>query len=350
MTHGAAGLAPIEVLVAGMSTGSGGGQDVYERDLIAALSRSTELRLGADRVGLSARTIARRAMSGRLLRFSRVLRRPLGPFTWDHRVVHRLDLRLPPGRVDIVTIHDVAPMLFSDEARIPATVWQEARRADAVITATQFAAEEIRRVLGLAAPIVIPHGVPSDVHDSLPLDTAGLRQLGITAPYVLQVGGGTRRKNLPLLREAWLASDARRDGVMLVSCGPMRAGRQSQLGGGGSGVLILDVLPRNVVLRLMRSASAVVVPSIYEGFGLPLVEAMAMGTPVVAARTPSAVEVCGDAAILVDPDPDSLAAGIDRALSVRDTVARETMKARSRLFTWERAASSHAEIYRGFVK
>ncbi len=100
----------------------------------------------------------------------------------------------------------------------------------------------------------------------------------------------------------------------------------------------------------MRSASAVVVPSIYEGFGLPLVEAMAMGTPVVAARTPSAVEVCGDAAILVDPDPDSLAAGIDRALSVRDTVARETMKARSRLFTWERAASSHAEIYRGFVK
>jgi glycosyltransferase involved in cell wall biosynthesis len=337
------------VLLVGTASGYGGGQDIYERDLTQALAdhpAGIDVRHRA--IDVDDRGLLLRLLSGRFMRAGRALRRPLGPLVWDRRVVHRVDLRLPPGRIDILTIHDVAPLLFPDEVRIATEVWAEARRAHAVITASHFAADEIRRVLGVASPIVIPHGVPSDVASSTALDGQELRSLGIGAPYVLHVGGATKRKNLPMLYEAWRSSATMRAGATLVSCGPMTAERTAQLGRDQS-VHVLGLVPRRVVLGLMRSAQAVVIPSSYEGFGLPLLEAMAMGTPAVALRTPTSVEVCGDAATLVEADPQAMAAGIDEVFELRAAGRDGGLKARAAGFTWARAAAAHAEVYRRFV-
>ena len=99
---------------------------------------------------------------------------------------------------------------------------------------------------------------------------------------------------------------------------------------------------------VMAAASAVVVPSIYEGFGLPALEAMAVGVPVVAARRSSLPEVCGDAAYLVEPDPAGLAEGLLAALDGGADVEAMVARGRHRAerFTWEASVSAHAAVRR----
>jgi len=97
---------------------------------------------------------------------------------------------------------------------------------------------------------------------------------------------------------------------------------------------------------LMRHSSGVVYPSLYEGFGLPVIEAMACGTPVVTSRGGATEEVAGGAAVLVDPlDPGAIAAGIDEATRRRDALA-EAGRARASMFTWRRSADLVVDLWR----
>jgi len=184
----------------------------------------------------------------------------------------------------------------------------------------------------------VPNGVDTAPVD--PLDERELEALGIRPPYVLHAGGATRRKNLDALAAAWRRLDA--DGT-LVLCGPQHPARERLLADLPRAIY-LGHLDHALTVRLMRSAEAVVVPSLYEGFGLPALEAMAVGTPVVAARRGALPEVCGGAAILVEPPAEGLAEGLAEALADGARL-RELGPRRAAAFTWERAAAQTLAAY-----
>jgi glycosyltransferase involved in cell wall biosynthesis len=110
---------------------------------------------------------------------------------------------------------------------------------------------------------------------------------------------------------------------------------------------LLGKVARSTHLALMSAASIVVVPSTYEGFGFPALEAMARGSAVVAAKCASLPEICGDAALLCEPTGDALAGALASLLA--DDDARATLAARgpdqAKPFSWERSARAHADVY-----
>jgi glycosyltransferase involved in cell wall biosynthesis len=262
-------------------------------------------------------------------------------------LLHRLDLRCPPsGRREIVTIHDLPPLRFDDEGSLPRWAARSARAAAAVICPSEFAAEEVRELLGVRRIRVVPNGVDSSIASAEPLSTVELAPLRIEEGFVLHAGGATRRKNLHGLAEAWpIVLDEAPD-ALLVLCGPPHP-RRDELFAGVRRVRYLGHLSPAFVARLMRSAAAVVVPSTYEGFGLPALEAMAAGTPVVATARGALPEVCGTAALMVEPTAQALAAGILEALAGGERIERmrQTGRARALAFTWSTSARNTLAVY-----
>ena len=262
-------------------------------------------------------------------------------------LVHRFDLRLPPFRgPEVVTVHDLPPLRFSDEGALPRWAAHAAREARLIICPSNFAANEVRTLLGAERVVVIPNGVGSTFRSAEPFESVDLKSLGIDGPFVLHVGGASRRKNLPALAEAWKLLTDQLPDTSLVSVGPASPGR-SEAFRCVSRVILPGYLPPEKVARLMATALAVVVPSTYEGFGLPCIEAMATGTPVVAANVGALPEVCGDAAVMCDPTAEALAAGILRVLHDA-AVSKELIergRQRASAFTWQRSAEAHIRAY-----
>ena len=164
---------------------------------------------------------------------------------------------------------------------------------------------------------------------------------------MLVTGGASRRKNLAGVAEAWPAIHRSRPDLSLVLSGPPHPSRTSLFSGLPS-VHLVGNLDSTLMPGLMASACALVVPSHYEGFGLPALEGMAAGVPVVAANTSSLPEVVGDAAILVAPDAAGLTEGVLFATSSEAGVAAFVERGSSRAahFTWERSVAGHAEVWR----
>jgi glycosyltransferase involved in cell wall biosynthesis len=155
--------------------------------------------------------------------------------------------------------------------------------------------------------------------------------------YVLAVGTIEPRKNLSRLAEA-----TRRLGVELRVVGAPGWGHVEL----GTGVRRLGRVPDGELARLYRGARCLAYPSIYEGFGIPIVEAMASGTPVVTSRGGATEEVAGGAAVLVDPlDPTAIAAGIKEAAARRDELVQAGL-GRARDFDWDDVARRTADVYR----
>jgi glycosyltransferase involved in cell wall biosynthesis len=126
----------------------------------------------------------------------------------------------------------------------------------------------------------------------------------------------------------------------------LTGGALDGLGAVPEGVEVRGLVGRDELRELYRIAAALVFPSLYEGFGLPPLEAMASGCPVAASRAGALPEVCGDAAVLFDADdPAGIAAGVQEALARRDEL-RERGLTRARSFTWAACAVAHESAYR----
>ncbi len=251
---------------------------------------------------------------------------------------------------NVLLIHDAAPfrepgaysrLYGSWHRRLDAAC---ARQAVAVLTVSAFSKRELIELLALRPEDVrvLPGGVGSQFRPDA--DHARVRaKLGLPRPYVLTVGTEDRRKNLGALQEA--ARRLARLGVDLVRAGDARrhfAQTESIAGLRSVGYVAEADLP-----GLYAGASAFVLPSLYEGLGLPCLEAMACGVPVVAADRAALPETCGDAALLVDPDdPDAIADAVcsavtDQALRAR---LREAGLQRAAARTWDSAAATLDEI------
>jgi glycosyltransferase involved in cell wall biosynthesis len=327
------------------------GQQRYENEIARALHEQPSSRYRTIPVSVSS---LRSSLASDLklpLHFARDL--PLGvqraAMGWRLRrfdLVHRMDLRLPAAPAEVVTVHDVAPLRFPDEGDLPRGAQASLRRARAVIAPSSFAADDIANALAIERPIVIYNGVPHDAFGAEPLAAASRRTLGINDRYLLHCGGASLRKNLAGLHAAWSIFREHVSDVQLVLAGPADP-RRSHLFSDDERVVLLGNVERPILLGLMKSASAVVVPSLYEGFGFPAVEAMACGTAVVATRQASLPEICGDGAILCEVDPESMADGMQRTLE-QDQMRGQVIArgaARAHALTWEAAAAQHLAVY-----
>jgi glycosyltransferase involved in cell wall biosynthesis len=242
---------------------------------------------------------------------------------------------------NVVVIHDAAalrePSWYSREY----AAWQRvmlpqiARRARHVVTVSEFSRAEIVELLGVAAErvTVIAGGVSERF-------TPGAAEAGGTrpSPYVLAVASATARKNLRALEEPARVLAAQ--GVELVVAGGTRP--QFRGGGGGEATALTQLghVDDALLPGLYAGAQAFVLPSLHEGFGLTCLEAMACGTPVVAAARGGLPEACGDAALLVDPeDPGAIAQALQQAIARRGELRDRGLR-RAAQFTWERTAGA----------
>lgn len=275
------------------------------------------------------------------------IRRMLGAalFAGD-TLTHRMALELPPGRHDVVTLHDVVAWRFPDEsAPVPAAA-EELRRAEAVICVSQFTAQEAVDLLGVRDPVVVHNGVDPRYLDAPALDAVTREGLGLDGPYVLHAGGAAARKNLEGLAQAWPSVHRERPNLTLALAGPPHP-RRTALFAGMPGVRMLGRVPDELMPSLVAGAGAVVVPSLVEGFGLPVLEAMAANVPTVVAETSSLTEVAAGHAIMVGTDGASIAAGLIEVTADAVAVAEMVRGARAHAaqFTWERSAQGHARVW-----
>jgi glycosyltransferase involved in cell wall biosynthesis len=281
-------------------------------------------------------------------------------------VVHGPDFALPRvrGARSVVTIHDLAflalPETVPEDFR--RTMEQRVRdavaRADVVVAVSETTAREVEGLLGVprARIEVIRPGVEAAfLAARVPeADRRALAGVGVTSPYVLCVATTHPRKNHLRLLQAMATLRARGLPHRLVLVGQPGFAEDEvraaiDRGGFGETVLRLASVAEPVLAALLRGADAVVLPSLAEGVGLPILEGMAAGRPVVTSRGGGTEETAGDAAVLVDPTSvDDLAGGIERALT--DAELRERLAvagpARARSFSWDACAGAHVELWR----
>ena len=255
-------------------------------------------------------------------------------------VLHCPSIRAPlRSRVPlVVNVHDLAVLRYPETFNRWTRSWSKltlprvARGARRILTGSEFTRRELTELLGVddARVRVVPNGVGPPFTSEGP---------AATGDYVLTVSTLEPRKNLARLVKGFQRAEL---GLELRIAGARGWGDVEV---GGEGVRLLGQVGDTELAELYRGAACVAYVSLYEGFGLPVLEALACGAPVVTARGGACEEVAGAAAELVDPlDPDTIAEGLRRALNHRGEL-RALGLARARDFTWARTARETLAVY-----
>lgn len=261
----------------------------------------------------------------------------------------------------VITVHDFSLQLFPEahpKDRVHyfrQNFLKNVRRSTRIITDSGYTRTEAIEMLRVPADMITPiHlGLDHDLFKIYPREVQDLcgRELRLPEKFILFVGTREPRKNLRRLAQAYaeLPDEVQKE-FSLVLVGPRGWGENDPFRGKrlGNRVMVLDYLDTQKLALVYNLASVLVYPSLYEGFGLPPLEAMACGCPVVVSNAGALPEVCGDAAVYVDPnDSESIVHGIQSALSsesVRKDLIERGLR-RAKHFTWEKTARETLKVF-----
>jgi glycosyltransferase involved in cell wall biosynthesis len=259
-----------------------------------------------------------------------------------------------PGKA-LTVVHDLAferfPQAYSpaERAYLRITTRWATIRCPLLVTVSESTKADLVSMYGVRPERVrvVPLGASAPEVAAAP--TSRLAEMGLTGDFVLQVGRIETRKN----QAAALAAVERLDGVTLVLAGPERDSALAARLRSSRRCRVLGQVDQPTLELLYKRARAVIVPSLYEGFGLPVLEAMARGKVVVAAKASSLPEVGGDAALYFHDaaDPEQLAKVLEVALGdepLRKSLAKAARE-RAGAFTWDRCAAGVAAVIREIV-
>lgn len=340
LTHG-----DIAIVTTGHKKNSGG-ISVVDSAIIRALKQRMQNRISVfAEGGLS----ARRFSKAENIRWKPRFRGMRLHFAHQNKSLnHYLGLSVLPNFKEpfLLTVHDLCSLHFKDEEPLPNWFDEALTRASGIVTPSNFTKNEIIDNFRFDSNRihVIPNG-PGIVTLNINHDVkASVKQ----SPYLIRIGGYTKRKNIDWMLEIWPEIAAKFPELRLMLVGPS--------GSDSSGLINKFLtLPRVVnlgnpsnstVISLLMSATALIFPSTYEGFGLPLVEAMKLGTPIIAKRTPISQEICAEGALYVDTAQE-----VNENLGkiLRDSDFRANLVSlgheRSNLFSWEKSAEQLENLY-----
>jgi glycosyltransferase involved in cell wall biosynthesis len=281
----------------------------------------------------------------------------VGPFDIYHQLHLDADPAVPSSRL-VVTVHDTVALMWPrEEGPLSRYTRPLLARAAAVVTVSEYSRDVIVDELGVEARriTVVPNGIDHarfNPKDAAAGEAAMRAATGVQGHYVLHVGGHTSRKNVVRLASAFiLAKDALGYDGSLVLAGPA-VDPSSELGimmASRSDIIELGFVDDRHLPGLMFAADAVAYPSLCEGFGLPVLEAMAVGTPVLTSSTTALAETGGSAAMFVDPsETGAIADGLIALLSenhVERSSRVERGLAHSSRYSWSRTAHAVARLY-----
>lgn len=293
--------------------------------------------------------------------------RPIETFIGNVDVFHAWDWQQPPAKTAklVTTIHDLTTLKFANQHH-PKTVAVHKRRlywvkkeANAIIADSNATKRDIINLLGIDKRKIhtIYLGVgqefvsfqkqPQTIKNKEIIKIK--RKYNISGDYILSVGTREPRKNLNRAIEAFIS--LKNPHITLVIAGRYGWGRkiQSQIKAQNSRVKVLGFVEQQNLPALYAGAKAFVYPSLYEGFGLPVVEAMSIGCPVITSNKGSLMEVSGQAAMTVDPKKtNSIAAGIKTVLENPNTFIKNGID-QAKQFCWQQTAKQTLQAYKSLV-